>query len=96
MPVIRIGSKYVLGVGMVHIDITEARKVLSETVNRVIYQNERVAICRHGKSVAALVPMDDLKLIEMLEDRLDLEGAREALRERGGKSWEKIKAELGL
>jgi hypothetical protein len=43
--------------------------------------------------------MEDLELLERLEDRIDIEAAREALtevREHGTVSWEKLKSDLGL
>jgi hypothetical protein len=49
--------------------------------------------------VAAVVPIEDVKLLEELEDRIDLEEARAALLETKSKGtipWEKIKADLGL
>jgi hypothetical protein len=49
--------------------------------------------------VAAVVPIEDVKLLEELEDRIDLEEARAALAETKSKGtipWEKIKADLGL
>jgi hypothetical protein len=45
---------------------------------------------------AALVPLDDLAILEALEDRLDLEAARRALRERGSVPWRQLKKTLGL
>ncbi len=76
-----------------------ARKDLAEILNKVAYGKERIVLQRRGKDVAALVPVEDLALLEELEDRLDLEEARRALadpenRERA--RWEKVKAELGL
>ena len=47
----------------------------------------------------ALVPIEDVNLLEALEDRIDLEEARLALTEakkKGTVPWEKIKRELGL
>jgi hypothetical protein len=40
--------------------------------------------------------MDDLELIRALEDRIDLQRARKALKEKGNVPWKKVKAELGL
>jgi len=52
---------------------------------------------RHGKDVAAIVPVEDLELLQQLEDRMDLETARKALSEKSPRvSWKKLKAELGL
>jgi hypothetical protein len=45
------------------------------------------------------VPVEDVKLLEALEDRIDLEEAREALsetRRKGTVSWGKLKKELEL
>ena len=52
---------------------------------------------RHGKPVAAIVPVEDLDLLERIEDRYDLEAARAALREPGPhENLEDLVAELGL
>lgn len=75
----------------------EAREHFSEFINRTAYGKERVVLTRRGKDIAVLVPLEDLKLLEELEDYLDLHDAREALKEakkKGTKSLEKIKAEL--
>jgi len=51
---------------------------------------------RHGKSVAALVSIEDLEVLRALKDRVDLASARRALEEPGRRSWNKVKADLGL
>ena len=76
-----------------------ARDSLADTLNRVSYSKERIVIRRHGKELAALVPIEDLRLLEELEDRLDLEEARAALAEvetEGTVPWEKVNKELGI
>ena len=75
---------------------TAVRDSFSETVNRVAYQGERIALERHGKTVAALVTVEDLELLQAFEDRIDLAAARRALKERGRLDWTKVKAGLGL
>jgi prevent-host-death family protein len=79
--------------------VSEARESFSTTVNRVTYQGERVVLTRHGRRVAAVVPIEDLELLEQLEDARDLDEVRAAVadpanRERIG--WSELKAELGL
>lgn len=79
--------------------ISEARESFSNTVNRVAFGGERVVLTRHGRRVAAVVPIEDLELIEAIEDASDLDEARAVLadpanRERIG--WEELKARLGL
>ena len=46
-----------------------------------LYQGERIILERRGKEVAAIVSMDDLALLQMLEDRDDVRAARKALAE---------------
>jgi len=84
---------------MTRVKASEARNDFATTLNRVAYGKNRVVLHRRGKDLAAIVPMEDLELLQKLEDRLDLEAAREALKEAGRKgtiSWEKIKKDLGL
>jgi prevent-host-death family protein len=81
---------------MSKVSTVEARDQLSTIINRAAFGKERVVLTRRGKELAAVVPIEDVKLLEDLEDRLDLEAAREALKEEGTIPWEKVKAELGL
>jgi prevent-host-death family protein len=79
--------------------VSEARESFSVTVNRVAFGGERVVLTRHGRRVAAVVPIEDLELLEQLEDARDLDDVRTALadianRERIG--WDDLKAQLGL
>jgi prevent-host-death family protein len=84
---------------MVHLPASKARAGFSETINRVAYGKERVVLRRRGKEIAAVVPIADLRLLEELEDRIDLVDARAALAEtkkKGTKSLDVILKELGL
>lgn len=76
--------------------IETLRLNLADTVNRAAFGRERVILSRHGKPVAALVPVDDVELLEALEDRDDLRAALKARKEKGGVTLEQLKAELGL
>ncbi len=81
------------------IDTSVVRDSLADTLNRVSYSKERIVIRRHGKDLAALVPIEDLMFLEALEDRMDLEEARAALaevKEKGTIPWEKVKQDLGI
>ena len=81
------------------LETSAARDSFADTLNRVSYSKERIVIRRHGKELAALVPIEDLRFLEELEDRLDLEEARAALAEvesEGTVPWEKVKEELGI
>jgi prevent-host-death family protein len=81
---------------MTRLRASAVREDFSETLNRVAYKGERIILERRGKDVAALVPVEDLELLENLEDRMDLEAARRALKEKGSVSLDELKAELGL
>jgi prevent-host-death family protein len=76
---------------------SDARVQFAEVVNKVAFGGERIVLHRHGKDVAAIVPVEDLELLQKLEDRMDLEAARAALNEKSPRvSWKKLKAGLGL
>ena len=80
-----------------HLNSSQASAAFAEAVNRVVDGGGRAVIRRHGRGVAAVVPMQDLKTLEALEDRLDLEEARKIMKKPGRLiAWEKIKADLGL
>lgn len=61
-----------------------ARDNLSELINRAAYGKERVVLTRRGKALAALVPVEDMKLLEALEDQKDAAEASRRL-----KAWRK-------
>jgi len=77
----------------------KAREQLSYVINRAAFGKERIVLTRRGKEIAAVVPIEDVKLLEEIEDRIDLEEARAALaqvKSKGTIPWEKIKADLDL
>jgi len=78
--------------------ISDVRGSFSTTVNRAAFGGERVVLTRHGKRVAAVVPIADLELLESLEDAVDLEKARDALAASGSErvSWSELKQQLDL
>lgn len=45
----------------------EFKAKLSEFLGRVAFTRERFVVTRHGKPIAALVPMDDLRRLEKLD-----------------------------
>jgi len=70
---------------MTRLNVSKAREELPEVVNRAAYGKERTIVSRRGKDLAAVIPMDDLRLLERLAqeelDRQDLKDARAALKE---------------
>ena len=76
---------------------SKAREQFADILNEVAYKGERVLLHRHGKDVAAVISAEDLALLEALEDRMDIEAVKEALKEGGPNiSWAQLKAEVGL
>jgi prevent-host-death family protein len=73
-----------------------AREKFADVVNRVEYRGERVIVRRHNRDVAAVIPMEDLQLLQSVEDRMDIKDALKALKEPRGKTSKQLKAELGL
>jgi prevent-host-death family protein len=86
---------YIIGL-MTTLAATELRTRGSDAINRVAYAGDRVLLQRHGKSIAAIVSVEDLELLQALEDRIDLAAARKALKSGGRVAWDKIKADLNL
>ncbi len=80
---------------MTHLNASAARKDFADALNRVAYGHERIVLERHGKKVAALVPLEDLALLEE-EDRLDLQAAKARLKEKGEITYSRLRRNLGL
>jgi len=86
---------------MTRLAASRAREDFSDTLNRVAYGGERIVLRRRGRDLAAIVPMEDLALIEKIEDATDVREARKALARmrRTGKKpvpLEKLKRNLSL
>lgn len=79
------------------VTIERARVELSDVVSRVQYAGERVVVTRRGKPAAAIVPLEDLELLQRIEDEMDAEAVREALAEaRAGQArpWSEVRTSL--
>ncbi len=84
---------------MSRINATEARENLADVLNRVAYGKDRVLITRRGKDLVAIVPIEDLELIERLEDEIDVREVKKALadaRRNGTVPWLEAKKDLEL
>jgi prevent-host-death family protein len=64
---------------MSEMPISEARDHLGEIVSKAEHTHERVVLTRHGRAVAAVISIEDLRELEAAEDEADLAAAREAL-----------------
>jgi len=61
--------------------VADAKNHFSDVLRRAEYGGERVIVERHGKPVAAIVSMEDLRLLESAETAVDLSDAQAALAE---------------
>lgn len=79
------------------ITTADARKKFSNIINRVAFGNELFVLTRRGEPIAALVSIKDLKLLQELEDQIDIADAWKAKNEPGDPiPWEELKKELEL
>ena len=79
------------------ITTADARKKFSNIINRVAFGNESFVLTRRGEPIAALVSVKELKVLQELEDRIDIEDAWKAKNEPGDPiQWEELKKELEL
>ncbi|MDP2183488.1 MAG: type II toxin-antitoxin system prevent-host-death family antitoxin [Actinomycetota bacterium] len=87
---------------MIRVSVAEARREFAEILNRATYNRERTVITRHETDVAAVISIEELRLLDALieryEDESDVEDARAALLEahEDRVGWEAIKREFGL
>ena len=76
---------------------SEVRDDFAETLNQVVYGGERVELARYGKPVAALISIEDLRLLEEMEDRADVAAAKRALAESDERiPYARARRKLGL
>jgi len=81
---------------MTIVSMTEVRRVFTELADQVRINGERICISKNNKPALALVPLEDVRLLEMLEDMIDLKEALETLEESGSIDHETFKKKLGL
>ena len=86
---------------MTRIKTKQARDEFGSIVNRVAYGKERIVLVRRNREMAAIIPMEEFRILEQLiareEDRLDAEAAR--TRKASPKDrvpYEKIRQEASL
>jgi antitoxin Phd len=79
------------------ITTADARKEFSNIINRVAFGNESFVLTRRGEPIAALVSLKELKLLQEIEDQIDINDAWMAKKEPGDPiPWDELKKELEL
>ena len=82
---------------MTKITTADARNEFADVINRASFGKERFVLTRRGKKLAAIIPVEDLELLEALEDQLDVAAAKAALEESDERvNYEDLRRELGL
>jgi prevent-host-death family protein len=87
---------------MADMAVSTTQDEFATILNRVADGQERIVLHRDGEPVAAVIPVEDLKLLERLideeEDRIDLARAERVLSDPHQEwiPWEQVKAEEGL
>ncbi len=66
---------------MTKLSTAEARNEFADVINRSSFGKERLVLTRRGKKLAAIVPVEDLELLEEPEDQMDVAAAKAALAE---------------
>jgi prevent-host-death family protein len=88
-----------MGDPMKNITTAEARKNLSELLNRAAYGGERFVVTRHGKELVAIVPLEEASLLDRLRILLEarnFEAALKEIAEAGTVPWDEVRRDLGL
>jgi len=65
---------------MTKISMTKARRDFTDIANRVMYGDERICIKKNNKAAFALVPVEDVEILEVLEDQIDVQAAKAAIK----------------
>lgn len=81
---------------MTTVSVSNCREQIADLGNKAAYAGQRICVERSHKPFFAIVPIEDLQLLEYLEDKIDLETAKVALKRNDFLPWEQAKQELGL
>nr|WP_166158076.1 prevent-host-death family protein [Neochlamydia sp. AcF84]NGY95887.1 hypothetical protein [Neochlamydia sp. AcF84] len=80
-------------------DFYQAQREITKIANHIAFCHDRYILTRNGKDLAAIVPIEDLKMLETLENERDIEVARrvdEDIKKHGTVKWKDAKKDLGL
>jgi len=83
---------------MIVVPVSKARMRLTAIINKV-RRGKRVILPKRGKRFAAIVPLDDLDVLEKLEDQLDIAAAKRVekdIEKCRMVPWSNVKKKLGL
>lgn len=84
---------------MKQVTTAEARKHMAELLNRAAYGKERFVVTRHGNPLVAIVPLDEVTLLDRLRSllsRKDFEAAVAEMTAFETRSWDEVRRDLDL
>jgi prevent-host-death family protein len=81
---------------MTKVSMTKARQDFTNIANRVMYGDERIYIKKNNKAAFAFVPIEDVEILEALEDQIDVQAAKAAIKKGRFIDLEILAKELGV
>jgi prevent-host-death family protein len=84
---------------MEEITTADARKKMAELLNRAAYGKERFVVTRHGKELVAIVPLEEVTLLDRLRtllSRKEFEAAVAEMNAAGTRPWDEARRDLDL
>ena len=90
---------------MTTVSAAQARRSFAATLDRVTVGRERIIVERNGRELVAIVPVEDLKLLERLTEELEDRALAEIALERENETrakgekpipWERVRRGLKL
>ena len=79
------------------ISASSARQNFSKIIDAVRVAGERILVTQHGRPAAAVIGVEDLELLQLLEDRMDVAEARRRMKEPADKvTLEELRSGLFL
>ncbi len=63
------------------INTQDAKDTFADLINIVAHDKERIMLTRRGHDIVALIPAEELQLLQNSQDKLDVKEATDALKE---------------
>jgi len=81
---------------MTRVSMTKARQDFTDIANRVMFGGQRICVEKNNKPAVAVVSIEDLEMLEAIEDQIDVQAAKAALKKGKFIKLEDLKKQLGL
>ena len=82
---------------MIQVDLSDAHNNWDQIIEQVRVKQDRVMLTSQGREIGALIPTEDLKVLESLEDCTDVKAAREILKNSAAQHpFDGVRKKLGL